>query len=129
MTDAKLKMSYQQVLQSKFELEQIEDELTTINDEESHRARELREKKKQIDMSLQVYILEMKKEALSSNRFEIVNGVHGLLSGSNKDNLTHKMFWDYHYQNEDQPIDPSEYKFQPIDLDRDWETIYDFKSV
>ena len=70
-------------------------------------------------MSLQVYILEMKQEALSSNRFEIVNGVHGLLSGSNKDNLTHKMFWDYHYQKEDQPIDPSEYKFQPIDLGDD----------
>lgn len=55
-------------------------------------------------------------EALTSNRFEKVKGLQSLIKGSNKDDLTDRMFWDYYYKQEDKELDPSEYKFQPIDL-------------
>ena len=61
-------------------------------------------------------INELSTEALTANRFKKVQGLQSLLKGSNQDDLINKMFWDYWYKKEDEELDPSEYKFQPIDL-------------
>jgi hypothetical protein len=97
-------------------LETLEAELSEITDKNSEEYKTKTNLKSLINRGARNTISELKTDALTSNRFEKISGLQGLIKGSNKDDLTDRMFWDYWYRKEDEAIDPSQYKFQPIDL-------------
>ena len=106
----------QTLAESHRELQVIDLELSEEPDKTSLAYKSLLKVKNALNKKARNTINELSTEALTSNRFNKVKGLQSLIKGSTQDDLTNRMFWDYYYKLEDEELNPSKYKFLPIDL-------------
>ena len=45
-----------------------------------------------------------------------IKQLHLLLNSSTKEDIAQKVYWDHYYKDQDSPIDPDDWQFEPIDL-------------
>ena len=55
-------------------------------------------------------------QATNPDTQQKINQLHLLLNSSTKEDISQKVYWDHYYKDQDSPVDPEDWKFQPIDL-------------
>ena len=56
------------------------------------------------------------EQAMAPDTQKKIKQLHLLLNSSTKEDIAQKVYWDHYYKDQDSPIDPEDWQFEPIDL-------------